>query len=721
MNEITIKSRRWSRTLLAVLLTLPAATLLAQEEDAQDEEAQPTVWFAGQEIPAPDFEQWECKNCGFRYGWSGSVLLGAGHTSDDLYEFGNYRGLDDDGPHANVGIDLNFRAEDGRHLEIYGEDLGLENRDLVIQGGRQGSYAAWLEYDEILHLRADDTRTPFLGAGTRNQTLPEGWVRGQVTGDMTALPGALQPVDIRSKRETVALGFEVQRASPFVYAAEVRQTQRDGNRIRGGSFIFRAAELASPVRYETTELDASVAYVKRTWEMQAEYNLSRFDNSNRSLRFENPFIGINGASVGELAEAPDNQFHQVMLSGSWRPTPLFMLAAQAAVGRIEQDQALLDYTLNPNLANPALPQSAFDGEVDTRVLNLRATSRLSRKLSARISIEYDERDNNSPQDAWLQVVSDTFVTGERINEPFSHERWAYGAQLDYRALSWLRLSAEAKRTETRRSFEEVRDTDTDRFALKARIRAGEKLNLSLEGSREERDNDLDPGLLGPQENPSLRRFHFAEKERDAVRVAADYAITQNLAAGLYYEWADEDYSDTRIGLSRARSQSLGLDLSRAFGDSATAHAWLTYERLEGTILGADDVNGADWRARQNDEFRSGGVGLRFHRLPGAWKLASFDLNYSDAEGDIRLSKRGVFDPRFPELETRRFTFEASAEREMRENLDLVLDYLVGRLTEQDFFRDGVDPATVPNLLSLGEGTPGGTVHVISASLRYRFR
>ena len=721
MNDITPTIIRWSRGLVAVSLTLSAATLFAQDDEVQAEESQPTVWFAGQEIKAPDFEKWECSNCTFDYGWSGSALLGAGYTSDQLFEFGNYRGLDDDGVHANAGIDLDFRAEDGRHLEIYGEDLGLENRDLLIHGGRQGRYSAWLKYDEILQLRADDTRTPFLGAGSRSQVLPDDWVRGQITGDMTMLSTSLRPVDIRSKRETVALGFEFQRESPLRYAAEVRKTRRDGNRIRGGSFIFRAVQLAAPVRYDTTELDASVAFVKRSWELQAEYQLSRFENDSRSLRFQNPFIGINGASLGELAEAPDNQFHQVMLSGSWRPSPLLTLAGQVAFGRIEQDQALLDFTVNPNLANPELPRAAFDGEVDTRVINLRASSRISRKLSARVTLEYDERDNNSSQDAWLQVVADTFVTEPRFNEPLSHERLAFGAQVDYRALSWLRLTAAAKRTETERSFEEVRNADTDRYSLKARIRAATKLNLTIEGSREERDNDLDPSLLGPQENPSLRRFHFAEKDRDALRVSADYAITEDLAAGLYYEYADEDYSDTRIGLSRAKSQSLGLDLSRAFGDSATVHAWLSYERLRATIFGADSVVGADWTARQNDEFRSGGAGLRFHRLPGAWRQASFDLNYSDAEGDIRLAKRGVFDPRFPELQTKRFTFEASAERQMRENLDLVLDYLVGRLTEQDSFRDGIGPAAVPNLLSLGEATPGGTVHVISASLRYRFR
>ncbi|MBS3743822.1 MAG: MtrB/PioB family outer membrane beta-barrel protein, partial [Wenzhouxiangellaceae bacterium] len=68
-----------------------------------------------------------------------------------------------------------------------------------------------------------------------------------------------------------------------------------------------------------------------------------------------------------------------------------------------------------------------------------------------------------------------------------------------------------------------------------------------------------------------------------------------------------------------------------------------------------------------------------------------------------------------------FTLEASLERQLRENLGIRFNYLVGKLTEDDFFRDNVQPDTVPTLLSLGELTPDGTAHVISAMLRYRFQ
>ncbi|MGB0513335.1 MAG: MtrB/PioB family decaheme-associated outer membrane protein [Wenzhouxiangellaceae bacterium] len=709
---------------LAMLLALSTGVAFGQDEEAAagiEPEAPPPTVPAGWPEP-PDISRWSCRNCEYDRGWNGNLDFGTGFVSDDLFEFGDNRGFDDRGLFVAAGLDLRYRDEQGRFASVYGEDLGLESRDIVIEIGRQGLYSAWLDYDEISHLRAGDTRSPFIGAGTSDQRLPAGWVRGQVTGDMTALAGSLRRVDLRSKREIFGLGFEFSPpAGPFEYRAEVSRTSRDGNHLKGGSFIFRAAELAAPIRYETTQFDASVAYLRRSWELQAEYNLSLFDNRNQAIRFENPFIGINGASIGELAEPPDNQFHQFMISGSWRPTPLLMLAGQIAFGKAEQDEALLDATLNPNLPNPTLPRARFDGEVDTRVVNLRATSRLTRKLSARLGFRYNERDNNSSRDQWTQVVSDTFVIGERFNEPYSHERTAFDAELDYRLLRWLRLSVEGRFSETERDFQEVSDTDTERYALTARINPTARLNVRLEGRLEERDNDLNPALLGPQENPSLRRFHFAEKERDVLRGSADYAFTDSFSAGVFYEYADEDYSDTRIGLSRARSESVGVDFAAAFGDTATAHAFFAWEHLDGVILGGDNVGGAAWRAEQEDEFRTAGLGLRIHNLPWGWRQATLDVTWADASGDIRVDRRGSFGLPFPELETRRFTVEASAERRLRDHLDLSLSYLVGRLTEQDFFRDLVEPDTLPTLLSLGEGTPGGTVHVVSAMLRYRFQ
>src|SRR6056297_777945 len=702
--------------LAATALMLAVGLPVVAQEEAETAEA-PTA-----NVPEPpDLSRWQCRNCPLVYGWRGSVLFGAGYVSDDFFEFGNYRGLEQQGVYGALGVDLTWRAEDARYLDIYGERLGLDSRTLEVETGKQGSYKIFLGWDQITQHRADDTRTPFLGAGTSDQTLPDSWVLAGTTDGMTALDASLRQINIGRERRTLRLGVEFGGKSPWRYRADVKRSTRDGNAIRGASFIFRAVQLAAPIDYRTTRFDTSIAYVLKRWQLEAGYNVSLFENDNDALQWENPFTGIFGAQLGQLAEPPDNQFHQFMLSGSWNQSRYLTLAGQIAMGRMDQNENLLQPTVNPNLQNPELPRARFDGEVDTRILNFRATSNLTRDLRARVQLRYDERDNNSSQDAFTQVITDTFVTGEAINEPYSYDRISAEATLDYQLFSFLDLSASAESRETDRTLQEVEQTTTDSYTFQARSNPVDRLNLRAEYKHEDRDNDLDPALLGPGVNPDLRRFHFAEKQRDAYRFTADYALLENLFAGVFVEVADEDFKDVDIGLSDARSESYGLDLSANFSRHVSAHAFVSFERLEADIFGADNIDGASWQASQDDDFRTVGFGFRFDQLPGKWVRGSLDLSYASADGEIKIEKRGVRDPEFPTLETRRFTLEASLERALRENLDIRFNYLVGKLTENDFFRDNVQPNTVPTLLSLGELTPDGTVHVISAMLRYRFQ
>ncbi|MEX2498649.1 MAG: MtrB/PioB family decaheme-associated outer membrane protein [Wenzhouxiangellaceae bacterium] len=710
-----------SGLMAGMLLAWTVPVMAQDEEDAPAAEESSAPAEASSEPAQPDLSRWQCRNCPLVDGWRGSVLFGVGYVSDDFFEFGNYRGLDDQGVYGALGVDLTYRGEDARYLDIFGERLGLDSRTLSIEGGRQGSYKLSLGWDQITQLRADDTRTPFLGAGTSSQTLPAGWVLAGTTDAMTELESSLQGVKLDRDREILKLGVAFGGKSPWRYRADLERSTRDGNALRGASFIFRAAELAAPIDYRTTRFDAGIGYVKDRWQLEAAYNLSLFENDNRSLQWENPFTGIFGAQLGQLAEPPDNQFHQFMLTGSWNQSRYLSLAGQVAVGRMEQDDRFVQATVNPNLVNPGLPRASFDGEVDTRIVNLRATSNLTRKLRARVQFRYDERDDNSSRDPFTQVITDTFVTGEVVNEPYSFDRTSVEGSLDYRVLSFLNLSASAQRKEMDRALQEVEETTTDIFTLQARTNLFEKLNLRAEYKHENRDNDLDPALLGPGVNPDLRRFHFAEKDRDAFRVSADYALLENLFAGVFVEVADEDFKDVNIGMSDARAESYGLDLSASFSRHFSAHAFVAFENLEADILGADNIDGATWKGSQDDDFTTVGFGFNFHELPGKWVRGSLDLSYAAADGNLEIVKRGIASPDFPQLKTRRFTLEAALERALRENLNLRLGYLVGKLTEDDFFRDNVQPGTVPTLLSLGEQTPDGTVHVVSAMLRYQFR
>lgn len=667
----------------------------------------------------PDTSAWVCERCPFADGLSGEVAVGPGYVSDDNPDFGNFAGLEEEGAFLALGTDLWYRGADGRYVLVYGDRLGLDSRQLFVEGGQQGRYRLALDWKEIPWIWSDDARTFYPGAGTTNQTLPPGWVTGN-TADMTQLAPNLRAVNIGHQREILRLGAAFETQSPWRYRVDLEHTERQGNFVKGASFLFTGTELVAPLDQETTLIEAAVGYVRDRWQLEAAYQVSLFEANDAAVRWENPFPAFNQGTQGELSLAPDNEFHQVLLSGAWQFNRSWNLAGQVAFGRATQDEAFLAPTLNQSLTVPALPAASLDGEINTRIANVRLNGHLTDRLRGRVVVRYDERDNATPRYPVPVVVTDTFPSGTFVNKPYSYERRSVEAGLDYRLDRQVTLSASARRQTIDRDFQEVHETTTRGFSFGVRATPDERLVLRARFSRDERSNDFDPALLDPFENPGLRRFHFAEKDRDVVRVAADYAFTPRFSGGAYVEYADESYGDTRIGLSEATDRIFGVDVSARFHRHLSASAFVAWEFLEAEILGADNVVGPPWRATTDDHFLTAGFAIDVRQLPGRWSHGSLRFTYAQADGEIEIEKRAEAPP-FPDLQTRRFLLEADVERELSDQLSLALGYAVARAREDDFYRDGVGPDTMPNFISLGKVSPDRTVHVIRAMLRYRFQ
>ena len=667
----------------------------------------------------PDTSAWVCELCPFSDGLQGNVAAGPGYVSEDNPDFGNFGGLEEEGAFLALETDLWYRGPDGRYLLVYGDRLGLDSRLLSIEGGQQGSYRLNLEWKETPWIRSDDARAFHIGAGTTDQRLPDGWVTGN-TADMTLLLPSLRDINVGHQRETLRLGAALSRPGPWRTRVDLEHTEREGTFIKGASFLFTGNEMVAPLDDETTRVEAAVGYVRDTWQLETAYQVSLYESNNRSVRWDNPFPTFNGNERGELSLPPDNEFHQVVVSGYWRPSRSLNMAGQFAAGRATQDDTFLAPTLNPNLSVAALPAMSLDGKVDTRIANFRINGHFTDRLRGRALFRYDERDNKTPQYEVSTVVTDTFATGPFLTQPYSFTRRTLEGALDYRVNRDVSLTASVRRQDTDRDFQEVSETTTDVFSLSARANPTQRLTVRARASRESRSNDLDPALLDPFENPSLRRYHFAERDRDLFRVAADFALTSRWTTGAFVEFAEERYDDVHIGLSEASDRVIGLDLSAALARRINASAFVTLESLDAEILGADNIIGQTWRATTDDEFLTAGFSVEFGELPGRWMDARLRFTYAQANGDIEIEKRDEA-PEFPELKTRRFLLEADIERELGENLSLNVGYILARAREDDFYRDNVGPDTMPNFISLGQVSPDRTVHVVRAMLRYRFR
>lgn len=699
----------------------PAGVLRAQEAalpaepapaaDAQPAEPTPAATAA----PAlPDTSGWACRFCTFEGGSRGWLEPAVGYVSEPSFRFGDYTGLEDDGPFFDFGGAWRHRAVDSADfLDVQAERYGLDSRALGIRGGRQGAYAVALGYDAIPHRVARDSRTPFLGEGTLG--LPAGWTRGSSTGAMASLDASLHGAWLRQDRERTTLGFAFAPRPSTDLRADYRHEKIRGTGTVGGSFLTLASQLPRPVDQTHDRVDLSAAYHGSQGHGQVALMSSFFGNDADALYWQNPYNGPTpGADAGRMALAPDNQAHRLSLTLGPPPTWPLQLTTHLAVGRLQQDERFLPATANPDEAT-ALPRASLDGRVDTMLATVRASYPLGRVLRLSADVLHDERDNRTPVASYTQVVMDTYTGGVRANVPFSFSRDRWRLSLEKRA--GLRLGVGVEEDSRERQLGTRRDTRERTVWGRLGWRPVSRSELRLRYAHAERDGaefTVVPGAPAP--NPLARTLESAERRRDELR--ADLSLGSARVSGAFnVSYGRSEYPDTRIGRTGDSSFGYGTDWSVQAFDDLSVSVFASRHRNEAEQAGSEAYAQPDWFTERDDRTTVGG-------LHAAWQAprdieVGADYVYTASDGSIAMLS-GAGESAFPMLVTRWHDARVYGRYPLRPDLSLRLDLVRERYRAEDWSLDGVGPDTVPNLLALGQGTQSGAVTAAVLSLRYAF-
>jgi MtrB/PioB family decaheme-associated outer membrane protein len=668
-----------------------------------------------------DTSKWTCEFCPFEEeGTHGSMEGGVGYISDDSFRFGDDSGLDEEGLFAVAGGEIRHRGADGLYFDLEAADLGLDSRSLLLEGGQQGRYSLYLGYRELPKLRYDTAVTPFRGEGSGNLTLPPGWTTAGTTGGMTDLAASLHDVDIEQERRWVDIGGAFIASPRWEYGVNYRHEKRSGIDSIGGTFLVQSAILPEPVDYITDLLDVTASYSGRDWQAQLAYYGSMFRNADESLTWQNPYTPLApGADRGRLALAPDNQSHQIMLSGAFSPLAKTHVSASLAVGRMEQDEDFIPATINPNLSTP-LPRESAEAEVDTLTATIRgyyvATSRL--KLNAEYL--YNDRDNKTPRDSFTQVQTDTFVAAARTNLPYSYTDNTLKLGADYRVNGRTSFAFGFDHDRRRRDLQERDRTEEDRLWGRLRLRPRQNVEVTAKLGFAQRDGSgFEPvAEVQPPENPRHRAFHLADRERSSAGLRSALTPREGMSLGLGADYTDDDFDDTDVGLTEARNLSLTADASALLRENLVLNGFFSRSNIRSEQAGSQAFAGPDWTATNRDMIHSVGMGVdRKNLMP---KLdVSAQYVYSKADGRVQVDS-GAGEPAFPDLETKLHSLRLSGNYHWRPQVDLRLGYRYERYADEDWQLDDVAPATIPNVLSLGQGSPDYRIHLLTLSAAYHF-
>lgn len=676
---------------------------------------------AGAALAQVDTSEWKCSSCPFPKGATGSVEAGVTAVAGESKRFGDHTGLDRKGGYLALGGQAMLRTQAGAWADVSATDLGLDSRSLTARGGQEGKYALKLDYSELpRHLFNDDGMTPFLGVGGGTLTLPAGYPAG-TTGTMP-LAATLQPVSLGYKKKRLDFTGSLLAVDDWTWRVRYTRDSKEGTRPMYGSFFSTSSQLVAPLDQVTDTVEVSGAYVSRRFQAQLAYQVSRFSNRVDSLNWDNPFTPVGaGATRGQLALAPDTQLHQITGSAGFDPVSWIRVSADFAFGRLTQNQGFLAATTNAALGVPALPAASLDGRVRTFNGNVKVSATPMPDLRLNASYARDVRDDETAIRSYPLVAADVFYAGRsRETTPFDLTQDRLKASAEYRGIESVKLSAGVDQDWKRRPYHEVIRTAETTVWGRAALRPREDLGLSVKLAHAERDNTAYGTAIwfGSNENIFLRKYNLADRRRDTVGARADWTASETVSIGFTADYANDDYNESLIGLTKARSVSLGVDASTTIAERTQVTAYAQTEEIRSDQAGSSAVLYPDWWARSKDRFAIVGVGVK-HTIAADKFVVGADVAVARSRAGLNVQTLAG-EPAFPTAKTSTDTVKLYANYKLNDKLWINGSYWYERYTSSDWRYDGIRPSTVPDLLTLGLQSPRYKVDVVTVTLRYAF-
>jgi MtrB/PioB family decaheme-associated outer membrane protein len=482
-------------------------------------------------------------------------------------------------------------------LNVAGEHVGRRDQRFQADFTKPGRLKFDAMWDQIPMLMSRTTRTLFSDTAPGVLTVDDG-IQAQVQatpGELASLFASSSRVfDMKSRRHVADGGMEYLVTPDLTLSARLRHTDRSGVIPYGGSFGHSSlVETPAPIEHRLVDVDAGAEFQRGRFLARGGYTGSFFQNDVTTLVFDNPFRltdSPTASSGGRLSLAPSNSFVSVNGLASVTLPQRTRATASVSVGslRSSDDAMILPHTINSALPAPALERTALDGEARTMGLNLALTSRPVRGLDLSIRYRGYEYDNRTPVlTIGERVAYDNSVSvlpEPRHTEPYGLTR--HVVEADARMGLAARTSAGIGFTRTiedrtHRIFESTTDNavrvtfdapGSRWFTLRTRYEHAEKRGTG-DAAR------IVETLSAVGEQPGMRHFDIASRDRDRVTVIGSAMPAENVSLTFSVAAGKDDYIESLFGLrdNTHRVYSVGLDSAR--GEQFTFGGSYEYERF----------------------------------------------------------------------------------------------------------------------------------------------
>ena len=573
---------------------------------------------------------------------SSSIEVGAGYVSEDNQRFGQYNGLTEKGGYGIADIDIARRDDlTGTWMRITGRNLGFDNRELRFEHDRQGDWGYFIDYSQTPRYDPFTVTTRLTGIGTTTQT---------IAGSATA-----QQYNLKTERDAVTLGFDKQISKGFGLQIRFRNEEKQGDRLYGQGTFGTWRFLADPINQTAQQLEATLNYHTERLQLSGGYYGSLFENKNDRLNVVGATLF---AGSDQMALPPDNQSHQLYLSGGYNFSRATRATFKVAYGKLSQNEVFATTPLT------AGAPSSLDGRVDTTLLQGGLTTRVTPKLQLRADLRYEDRDDKTPVFRYFPSQNVANSTNDGTNEARDIKTTSGKFEAKYRLPANFGLTGGVEFVEKQRNSPPVRSVDfrekTDETTVSAELRRSVSETVTgavaaLHSVRRGSDwliNTPNPPATATTTGDLIAPLHLADRERDTVRLTVNWMPTEPLSLNFRADASKDKYEGRGIGPfelgpRNGKAENYSVDAAYLFSESVTGTAWAQYNvnNFDNAVCQSAAIPNANtctnsaanpvWSAELRNVSNTFGLGLRARLGPKIDVTA--DAVQSKVRDEMRLN------------------------------------------------------------------------------------
>lgn len=621
--------------------------------------------------------------------------LGLTNVDKASPKFGEYNGLKNNGVTAigNFGVNGGSGYGDANGLtrwSVTGSNLGLDSRELNANVSNQGQWSVGVGYDELRHNTTTGYQTPYNGTmGGNNFTLPAGFapVTNTVTGLTTTKRQEFNTVDVSNTRKNTSFNASYTFNPQWRLTFDFNNLEQSGAKLMAfgadgsaGGSGEKVSILPNPTNYTTNMVNLALDWTGEKGHLTGSYFGSFFRDHYNSVTWSQ----FAAAGITDLmTTAPDNNFHQLNLTGGYKFSSATKLTGGVSYGRNTQNSSFVDTALvaaGGLMVTPS-PISSLDGLVVTTHGDAKLVNQTTKDLKLSAGIKYDKRDNRTASNIYNFNAIDGGHPALYPNAPYSNSKAQYEIAGDYRLNDRSHFRLAYNHDDIKRWCNNyasglyypagtncVTDTGTkeDRLGLtyRLRVRDGMDFNLGYVYGDRKTSYDthaqapflstkgaIDPitGLLTSTTAYGVNGgdyigFHpifDASRTQQVLKLGTNWDVNNRLSLGINGRYTDDSYNGDTYGAQNGTSWNINLDATYNYANDGAVFAYVAQDYRDRYLRSHTDnattlatgTTKYDWGNKMKDQSITYGLGFKQGGLMHGRLDLKGDLTVSDSKSN----------------------------------------------------------------------------------------